>query len=123
MKEIKTAKHTPGPWTISKDGRIVAPLIGAKIWEQQQTKHIATVPFGADALTPVTAGSERAANARLIAAAPELLAALENVLNEFVHVPGDTKGNKARTVAAGIIGGPNAALARAREAIAKAKGE
>lgn len=60
---------------------------------------------------------------QLMLAAPELLAALEMILAEFVHVPGDTAGNKARTIAARIIGGPNAALARAREAIEKAKGE
>lgn len=51
----------------------------------------------------------------------ELVAAMENVLNEFVHVPGDIEGNKARTTAARIIGSPRAALARAREAIEKAK--
>lgn len=51
----------------------------------------------------------------------ELVATMENVLNEFIHVPGDIEGNKARTTAARIIGGPRAALARAREAIEKAK--
>ena len=55
-----------------------------------------------------------------LAAAGELADALENILREFVHVPGDIKGNKDRTTAARIIGGPNAALARAREALEKA---
>jgi hypothetical protein len=53
----------------------------------------------------------------------ELVTTMKNVLNEFVHVPGDIEGNKARTTAARIIGGPRAALARAREAIEKAKSE
>jgi hypothetical protein len=51
----------------------------------------------------------------------ELVYTMENVLNESIHVPGDIEGNKARTTAARIIGGPRAALARAREAIEKAK--
>ena len=51
----------------------------------------------------------------------ELVATMENVLGEFVHVPGDIEGNKARTTAARIIGGPRAALARAMEAIDRAK--
>lgn len=35
--------------------------------------------------------------ARLIAAAPDMLNALELILNAFIHKNGDIKGNKART--------------------------
>lgn len=71
-------------------------------------------------LADVTAEAEAGA-VQLMLAAPDLLAALEMVLDAFIHVPGDIAGNKDRTTAARIIGGPNAALARAREAIEKAK--
>ena len=103
------AKHTPGPWTITEDGRIQAPNLDAKCWEQQQHKHIASAPFAADALTPITMGSERAANARLIAAAPELLAALEFITSAAETEPG--------------MEIYRAHLEQARAAIAKAKGE
>lgn len=67
MGEVSTTAHTPGPWTVS--GReIVGPphsdVIVAYLPEQ-----------GMETDTPVG----RAFNARLIAAAPDLLAALEAV--------------------------------------------
>lgn len=109
--ETEKSKHTPGPWSPDQCERILK-----SVWPNN---------------------TNNKANAAIIAAAPDMaarikeleeinagmLAALENLLAEFVHVPGDTEGNKDRTTAARIIGGPNAALARAREAIEKAKGE
>jgi hypothetical protein len=60
--------HTPGPWTLSFGGSI--------------TDHGFTVTNGADVIAErwpyyIRNQAELAANARLIAAAPELLAALE----------------------------------------------
>lgn len=61
-----TTKHTPGPWHLSaaKDciwhqdhGRICTPPNHAQVWNWEQ-------------------------NARLIAAAPDLLEALANIINE-----------------------------------------
>ena len=111
------AKHTPGPWTITEDGRIQAPKLDAKCWEQRQYKHIASAPFAADALTPIIMGGERAANARLIAAAPELLAALEWALKniEELAIPEFDKR--------GAVTSLNNCADKARAAIAKAKGE
>jgi len=107
------AKHTPGPWVEDMCGEIWGPsgeyIVNAFLYIRGQNIKI-----------EIQEGNARLA--RLIAAAPDLLAALENILQEFVHVPGDIVGNKARTVAAGIIGRPNAALARACEAIDKANG-
>lgn len=67
-KDPKTAAlHTPGPWVSGgHDGRrceLVASTWGtvAAVW-------------------PIGASDQESANARLIAAAPELLAALENIV-------------------------------------------
>jgi len=59
--------HTPGPWNVTKlyvrkqDGGLVASI--NDLWQKQKTPK-----------------AEMDANARLIAAAPELLAALEELL-------------------------------------------
>lgn len=105
---------TPGPWKATAWGQTIsidAPEIMGITNINSRGNHNAGIP-----------SAEDTANGRLIAACPDLLTALENILAEFVHVPGDIKGNKDRTTAARIIGGPHAALARAREAIEKAKG-
>jgi hypothetical protein len=114
-------KHTPGPW-YSKDGDITA--YKPSLIEGRGNRIVRIADYRSyEALQSKEVGyDEIKANARLIAAAPELLDALENVLDAFIHVPGDTEGNKARTTAARIIGSPNGLLARAREAIEKAKG-
>lgn len=71
-----TAKHTPGPWTATGFRQMVV-----------------NAPSGDTlCLAPATASSgldEIAANARLIAAAPELLASLEAVLDDLeeAHQP------------------------------------
>jgi hypothetical protein len=63
------AKHTPGPWFLDDDGRIFdTPDRGQLVAE------VAT----ADPAEPPA--EEDVANARLIAAAPDLLAALEKVV-------------------------------------------
>jgi len=72
--EATTVKHTPGPWKASPLGRIYAPGYG---WEGAEIAH---VQFKAlDTQTFDTLQSE--ANARLIAAAPEMLEALKVALS------------------------------------------
>ncbi|WP_051439464.1 hypothetical protein [Bordetella petrii] len=91
-----TTKHTPGPWMVLPS---VVPTQFAILTEHGVRQDVA-VTYGFDH-TP------REANARLIAAAPELLEALE----EFVHPYSSetlTEGER---------------LEKARAAIAKAKGE
>ena len=89
--------HTPGPWSVSKgsayyvccDGSWIASAMGIR-------------------------GPEGEANARLIAAAPELLAALEAFVDGF-----DPDKEYDATDTAYVVFGEKAKLARA--AIAKAK--
>lgn len=89
-----SAKHTPGPW------RVVISDNGDRCEIEAANKDCvarAFAPFPFD-----TSWDERDANARLIAAAPELLEALQDLV--------DT----------GFVGGPQ--LKRAQAAIAKATG-
>ena len=63
-----TTQHTPGPWNVTglyvreRDGGLVASIID--LWHDQKTPK-----------------AEKNANARLIAAAPDMLDALQNILN------------------------------------------
>lgn len=86
-----TTKHTPGPWVES--GEFI---------------------LGADHTTICQARDEDAweANAQLIAAAPELLAALEGLMEHFI---GDRSSRN-------VVGAAGLACDVARAAIAKAKG-
>ena len=90
-----TAKHTPGPWTI------VDPEAGG--W-CVQSRDMTSKARNGGFVSAVCPGPDGPANARLIAAAPDMLAALERL--EAVREPGDEI----------------AALEQARAAIAKAKG-
>lgn len=92
---MSETKHTPGPWAVIADGptRVVAT-------DTSRPWRIAVVDSPSDADPDVDA------NARLIAAAPELLAALEEVTSTCLD--------------AGFHGSD---LARSRAAIAKAKGK
>lgn len=68
-----TTKHTPGPW--------------ASVGTTVQAESIR----GADCQDAELSQEQHRANARLIAAAPELLEALENVLNRIAELE-DAKG-------------------------------
>lgn len=72
-------KHTPGPWDIHfdrQDNEIYGKITGATITVEPNTA-IARV-CGID----TNEHDERLANARLIAAAPELLEALREIMRE-----------------------------------------
>ena len=92
-----SAKHTPGPWAILPN-----------------TPHFVRAMHPTEGMQPIATvyhfNGELAANARLIASAPELLEALEAVLPDLEHYVA-THGP-----------GPDKRLAIARAAIAKAKG-
>jgi len=97
MKNKIVGSFTPGPWMICKAYQPINPVDGWIIKERKQ-------PCFPVALISETLGGLRSpqeANARLIAAAPELLAALEAIA---AH--------------GGVYSGPIA-----RAAIAKAKGQ
>lgn len=93
-----TAKHTPGPWTpeFGEAYRVRAQQDGGQVAIMMNLK-------GRHGLAGRRNGDEVAANARLIAAAPELLDALELIANT---------GMDARQC-----------MLTARAAIAKATGE
>ena len=104
----ETAKHTPGPWRVED-------------WQYPQTgrEHVSVIQNDKDAVAEVLdlwsmdfRAEEKAANARLIAAAPELLESLRLMVDMFErHIDGRP--------------GPDDAATRwdsARAAIAKAEG-
>ena len=93
-------KFTPGPWFITGNmTRYIEARIGGGLIQEVA----ACGPTEADN----GYGEQQMANARLIAAAPELLEALEYMLE--TNESGDNAGDQAR--------------AQARAAIAKARGE
>lgn len=89
--------HTPGPWAANPDGLIHAG---------KNRLHIAQA-------ATIGMGHAAAANARLMAAAPDLIAALTHALDRFESIP-------AHQDEAGIY---RHAATIARAAIAKATGE
>lgn len=98
-----TAQHTPGPWKISGDD--VIAVAGSTGFSAGANPAIAFIYETLD--------QSRAINARLIAAAPELLAACnvaEELIDDLIRAP-KVKHNRKQI------------LAKLRAAIAKAKGE
>ena len=69
-------KHTPGPWQRNISSRY--PIYSEKTEGEKDWQYIASIPQGERANTTE---EEREANYLLIAAAPELLAALEDIVN------------------------------------------
>lgn len=101
--------HTPGPWTVGErlhgsDVRVDAN--GGPVAQVRGHVYVGSTPTR----RPVNA------NARLIAASPELLEALEEVMRECVTVGGFPERGKGRTDAQQV------AYDKARAAIDKAKG-
>ena len=107
------SKHTPGPWTVEKEG--------VRRWIDSKGRQITS--------NDEYFGEEDLANLSLIAAAPDLLAALKDVLTT-----GYNGGNNIRLITVGISGKAckqedldraeksEAAVISARAAIAKAEG-
>lgn len=92
---MSAAKHTPGPWDVnaSRNGYTSEVAIEGPIREQE------TAPvcwIGANRIS-----SENEANARLIAAAPELLAACRAAL-EFIQAQRMGSGNAEPLLLAAI---------------------
>lgn len=95
--DMTNRSHTPGPWFVW--GGQIKPENGG--W--QQKRFIAEIPLHTSV--------EQSANARLIAAAPDLLEALETILICKTNDNGETPELS------------NYLAEQARAAIAKAKGE
>lgn len=113
-----SAKHTPGPWRIAHPEDL-ADKYGVDLLVRTDKRRVA-IGLGPERGEPGSAIAETDANARLIAAAPEMFEALERAA---AHLPSDEEildyaaCNDGRAMA-------SASAARAvRAAIAKARGE
>ena len=97
--------HTPGPWSADRHGNVWegATAPGPTPSARRDALRIAIVEQSVDRL------AEDIANARLIAAAPDLLAALEVLLD--VEMPAMRSGEVARV------------WRQASQAVAKARGK
>ncbi|MDH4743138.1 hypothetical protein OMP43_03795 [Sphingomonas sp. CBMAI 2297] len=117
-----SVEHTPGPWSTANDdggnGLLSVTMGHDKAWMHFNPS---VSSFGYDPT------EEMRANARLIAAAPELLEALENaeVLCTacVARDRTETKRRPHSTGAKEILARSEACLATVRAAIAKARGE
>lgn len=112
-------KHTPGPWAVDSDG--AGWYIEATPERGHSLAFIASPEFQEE---PDTSASEACANARLIAAAPDLLETLIWMVENDETFEGDTPlpdhhGATWNEINAYWIAGLN----KARAAIAKATGE
>lgn len=110
-----SATHTPGPWKYQRDGRSDA-MLGKPGWDSDDPTQCGRNVYGNTYLvahvpdtSPWCIEAEAEANAHLIAAAPELLAALLFVAND----PRDFLGTQFTPQDAKAI----------RDAIAKATGK
>ena len=102
-------KHTPGPWMVESDGKEDA-TVTAFTAVHHNPVYICRV-YGEGVLARAgDSTEERAANARLIASAPDLLVTLRELLADCT----DTDG--------GLLRPTHYVVDRARAAIAKAEG-
>ena len=78
-----SAQHTPGPWWVRTDAGIPLQIMGSATEKDPQYNPVTR--RGTTFIAP--ASDEAMANARLIAAAPELLDALQNLENDDGKIP------------------------------------
>lgn len=110
--EVRQRSFTPGPWK-EIAGHVFAPgQHGANICSVSELRATTTVGY-----TPVELGSkdfhEACANARLIAAAPELLAALK-IASDHLHTAlNDVHANKQASAILDAFDAINSAITKA----------
>jgi hypothetical protein len=105
--------HTPGPWIVDVDGdrltgRIMAPDMAAWIGDVRTYPHRWS--------HAMDKAGEWESNAHLIAAAPELLAALESIIDDYANMCHILYGQDYNEMGSALE-------QQARTVIAKAKGE
>jgi hypothetical protein len=76
---MSTPKHTPGPWQVNLT-RVDHAIVR---WHIASEKHGSAFPICEHVIESEPAGTEQLANAMLIAAAPDLLAAVAEFLAAF----------------------------------------
>jgi hypothetical protein len=110
---MKMSKHTPGPWHFVPENTGLMPDHGYGIlygepdyWGWEKNLYV-SVGCSNNVLRELGEGAAEA-NARLIAAAPDLLAALERMVTDYGDVPDSSDADGQSVIAA------------ARAAIAKA---
>lgn len=67
-----SAKHTPGPWVI-EENPCVSPALQVAAFEESGNRHLQILVYS----------NNQEADARLIVAAPDLLAALDSILSNL----------------------------------------
>jgi hypothetical protein len=111
-------KHTPGPWQVEALG-----AANTLIWKQDHGE-IADTFY--DPGNPKLTRAEAEANAHLIAAAPELLEALESAQQEFLGLSSYLATCEPMTILQNldaVVASLKSKQAKAEAAIRKAKGE
>ena len=97
----KHATHTPGPWVVGSNVTAGNKLEGCSIFAEKIKDQIGWMRFDLD--------EENHANARLIAAAPEMYETMKSILavvNDPGPIfPGTAIGDKVREVLAKVEGG------------------
>lgn len=74
---MKEFKGTPGPWMLDEFDNVVHGEAPSHGWGRKETVRVSGVAL------PGRVTEEYAANTRLVAAAPELLEALQNMIGAF----------------------------------------
>ena len=88
------SKHTPGPWKAEKNGEVVCAQNGDKIADVKGWGRLQHKPDGL---------GELMSNARLIAAAPEMLEMLKELLNCWEEKGGFNTTRISKIFASGKI--------------------
>jgi hypothetical protein len=90
-----TTEHTPGPWAVNCTHPRRSRVRYAYVVEAAY----ATNPYGFKTpICPGNGGSEAQANARLIAAAPEMLEALKNLIDCYSDCFGKPDLDRAKDI-------------------------
>ena len=116
--------HTPGPWHVGEVQSDLDREGNGYCWPVcalTKSERENSIPGKNYVQNPAYCNS--LANAQLISAAPDMLAALEAFQDAFVHIPGDDKGNKVRTQIFKHCDNMRLAAVAMRTAIAKATGK
>jgi hypothetical protein len=108
-----STNHTPSPWTLNGEGILNHPVTGSPV----MTRRIECGEGWGNCIEIYDTSNEPEANACLIVAAPELLAALRDAQQALAHAIYKLKDDPSFSTSIALKG----AEGRARNAIAKAE--